>query len=423
MELPTQKLIHTFGALADLGQEITDSQNVSDMVQTSLHLLLGALAIRKGAICEYVAEEGLLRLVASRGIESEFPTAIALNTAGETALKNIAASTMSPSEIGIEKAELCEILKLFKPASGAFEVQLAVPMMVRGGLVGLVVVGGKATEEPFTGEECEIISSMVRHIGVGIHTHRLLQQIEHRAEENRRLYDDLRAIYRDTVRAFAAAIDVKDKYTQGHSERVGKYSEIIAREMGWNEDEVEGIAIAGYLHDIGKLVVERDIINAPYKIDAKASSELNRHPAAGFEILSPIHHPYTDIPLMAKYHHERLDGRGYPDGLTGDQIPLGAKIVSLADSFDAMTTDRPYKRRRSLEDVIVDFRANTGKQFSADVVVAFCRALLKEINGETKNRRILKMLGKNYVDPEKVMPLISELISELEAETAAATSG
>ncbi|HEV7474154.1 MAG TPA: hypothetical protein VGN90_08895, partial [Pyrinomonadaceae bacterium] len=108
---------------------------------------------------------------------------------------------------------------------------------------------------------------------------------------------------------------------------------------------------------------------------------------------------------------------------TGDQIPLGAKIVSLADSFDAMTTDRPYKRRRSLEDVIVDFRANTGKQFSADVVVAFCRALLKEINGETKNRRILKMLGKNYVDPEKVMPLISELISELEAETAAATSG
>jgi HD-GYP domain-containing protein (c-di-GMP phosphodiesterase class II) len=86
----------------------------------------------------------------------------------------------------------------------------------------------------------------------------------------------LRAIYRDTVRAFAAAIDIKDKYTQGHSERVGKYSEIIAREMGWTEDEVEGIQIAGYLHDIGKLIVDRDIINAPYNIDAKNSSELNR---------------------------------------------------------------------------------------------------------------------------------------------------
>lgn len=424
MELPTQKLIHTFGALADLGQEITDSQDVSEMVQTSLQLLLGALAIRKGAIFDNAAEEGLLRLVASRGIEAQFPTTLALSSEVESALKSIAASAMSPAELGKQKPELCEMLERFNPAAGAFVAQLAVPMMVRGELVGLVVLGGKATDEPFTAEECEIIFSMVRHIGVGIHTHRLLQQIEHRAEENRRLYDDLRAIYRDTVRAFAAAIDIKDKYTQGHSERVGKYSEIIARELGWSEDEVEGIAIAGYLHDIGKLVVERDIINAPYKIDAKASSELNRHPAAGFEILSPIHHPYTDIPLMAKYHHERLDGRGYPEGLTGDQIPLGAKIVSLADSFDAMTTDRPYKRRRSLEDVIVDFRANTGKQFSADVVIAFCRALFKEINGETKNRRILKMLGKNYVEPEKVLPLLGELISELDAEAsiAAATS-
>ncbi len=209
---------------------------------------------------------------------------------------------------------------------------------------------------------------MVRHIGVGIHTHRLLAEVKQQAEENSRLYFDLRAIYRDTVRAFAAAIDIKDKYTQGHSERVGKYSEIIAREMGWGEEEVEGMAIAGYLHDVGKLVVERDIINAPYKIDAKQSSELNRHPGAGFDILSPIHHPYADIPLMAKYHHERMDGRGYPDGLTDIQIPIGAKIVTLADSFDAMTTDRPYKTRRTFDEVIHDLRRNTGSQFDPIVV-------------------------------------------------------
>jgi len=254
---------------------------------------------------------------------------------------------------------------------------------------------------------------MARHIGVGIHTHRLLAQLEQRAEENRRLYDELRAIYRDTVRAFAAAIDIKDKYTQGHSERVGKYSEIIARELGWSDEEVEGIAIAGYLHDIGKLVVDREIINAPYAIDAKASSELSRHPAAGYEILSPIHHPYTDIPLMAKYHHERLDGRGYPDGLSGDQIPLGAKIVSLADSFDAMTTDRPYRKRRSLADVIDDFRSNAGKQFDPGVVAAFCRALLDEIEGRSQDRRFIRMLGKNYIEPDKIAPLLAALIAEL----------
>src|SRR5207245_6995844 len=107
-------------------------------------------------------------------------------------------------------------------------------------------------------------------------------------ERHRRMYEELGETYPDSVKAFAGAIDIKDKYTQGHSERVGKYSEIIAREMGWGEEEVEGIAIAGYLHDVGKLVVERDIINAPYAIDAKQSSELNRHPMAGFDILSPI---------------------------------------------------------------------------------------------------------------------------------------
>ncbi|MCV4872133.1 HD domain-containing protein, partial [Escherichia coli] len=88
----------------------------------------------------------------------------------------------------------------------------------------------------------------------------------------------------------------------------------------------------------GKLTVERKIINAPYRINAKESSELNRHPSVGYEILLPIHHPYSDVPLAAKYHHERLDGRGYPEGLYDREIPYIAKIVNLADSFDAMTT-------------------------------------------------------------------------------------
>ena len=120
--------------------------------------------------------------------------------------------------------------------------------------------------------------------------------------------------YADTVKAFATAIDCKDKYTEGHSVRVGKYSEILAQEIGYDENEIEGVAVAGYLHDVGKLTVERNIINAPYRINAKESAELNKHPAVGYEILMPIHHPYTDVPLAAKYHHERLDGRGYPDG-------------------------------------------------------------------------------------------------------------
>lgn len=424
MEPNTQKLIHSFGALADLGQEIADTGDFIEMVRTSLHLLLGTLGIRRGAIVEFPLHLETTNSLAVWGLGEEYQPRFVVEEPDREAFLGLAQgalridSAVEPTEPG-----LAPFLARHGEELREQQIELIVPVIVRGRVTGLVVLGGKASGEPFTSEDIEVIGAMVRHIGVGIYTHRLLAEVKQRAEENERLYQDLRGIYRDTVRAFAAAIDVKDTYTQGHSERVGKYSEIIAREMGWGENEVEGIAIAGYLHDIGKLAVERKIINAPYKINAKESSELNRHPAAGFDILSPIHHPYADIPLMAKYHHERLDGRGYPDGLTDTQIPIGAKIVSLADSFDAMTTDRPYKTRRSFDEVILDFRRNTGSQFDPIVVAAFCRALLKELNGETKERKFLKMLGKNYLDAEKDAPLLRQLLLELDPNTQAAAAG
>ncbi|HET7114002.1 MAG TPA: HD domain-containing phosphohydrolase [Pyrinomonadaceae bacterium] len=407
MEPSTQKLIHTFGALADLGQEIAGTGDFSEMVRTSMHLLLGTLALRRGAVAECSGEDSL-RCVAVWGLRNDVLDEWTIAEAERHELLNAQAP-----ECLVRFSDKRFITRNYSVLSKA-EIELVLPMIVRGEVTGLVLLGGKASGEDFSKADFETIKAMVRHIGVGIHTHRLLEQVAQRAEENRRLYVELRAIYRDTVRAFATAIDIKDKYTQGHSERVGRYCEIIAREMGWSEEEVEGIQIAGYLHDIGKLVVDRDIINAPYHINAKQSSDLNRHPTAGYEILSPINHPYADIPLTAKYHHERLDGRGYPDGLVDEQIPMGAKIVSLADSFDAMTTDRPYRRRRSFEDVVRDLRENSGTQFDGKVVAAFARAILKEVNGQIKKRTITKMLGKGYLEGENVPGLLSDLIAELQ---------
>jgi HD-GYP domain-containing protein (c-di-GMP phosphodiesterase class II) len=420
MDSTTQQLVHTFGALADLGQEIANTSDFNEMVRTSLHLLLGTLAIRRGAVLECLPDVDLAVCIASWGADQDYRPRFVLDEADRRALLIEPVSIVSDAA----SSTCTGVLPEYQDELEEHQFEVILPMVVQGRLAGLVLLGKKASAEPFTTNDLEIVRSMVRHIGVGIHTHRLLSEVEQRAAENRRLYDELRTIYADTVRAFAAAIDIKDKYTQGHSERVGKYSEVIAREMGWTEEEVEGIKIAGYLHDVGKLVVERDIINAPYKIDAKSSKELNRHPAAGYEILSPIHHPYADIPLMAKYHHERIDGTGYPEGLSGDQIPLGAKIVSLADSFDAMTTDRPYKKRRSLEAVIEDFRLNSGKQFDQAVVLAFCRALLRELNGEVAEQRIMRLLGKGYVDSQQALVLLAELIADLDPQkqTAAAST-
>jgi hypothetical protein len=417
-----RKVLHALSALADLGEEIADTTDFEEMVRSALHVVLGAVGIRRGAVAEYDPERSLLHFVAARGMETD-------ELASAQFLKGDADFLLASEALGAEgrarhrSHNLSHLDERLRTRFQDLSIEVAVPLAVRDELVGLILLGGKASGEAFTGEDREMVRALGRHIGVGIHNHRLLREVETRAAENRRLYEELRTIYRDTVRAFAAAIDCKDKYTQGHSERVGKYSEIIAREMGWPDEQVEGIAVAGYLHDIGKLVVDRDIINAPYKIDAKQSSELNRHPAAGYEILSPINHPYADIPLMARYHHERIDGRGYPEGLSGDQIPLGAKIVTLADSFDAMTTDRPYKRRRAIDEVIDDLRRNTGKQFAPEVVVAFCRALLKEMRGEVRPRHIVKLLGKDYVEAERVAPLVAQLLSDLEASAHASAGG
>ena len=413
MDPATQKLIHAFGALADLGQEVANTGDFNEMIRTSMHLLLGTLAIRRGSVVECSCRP-TLECVAVWGLETSTLEEIEITDTDKAEFLQRARSSVRLQQTESQSGFPGRYYQRLADSG----IELVVPMVVRGELTGFVLLGGKASGEDFSDEDIETVRGMVRHIGVGIHTHRLLDQVAQRAEENRKLYEELRAIYRDTVRAFAAAIDIKDKYTQGHSERVGKYSEIIAEEMGWSEEEVEGIQIAGYLHDVGKLVVDRDIINAPYHINAKQSSELNRHPSAGFDILSPINHPYADIPLMAKYHHERLDGRGYPDGLFDEQIPIGAKIVSLADAFDAMTTDRPYRRRRSFDEVVKDLRQNTGTQFDGKVVAAFARAMLKELQGQTKQRRIIKMLGKDYLAGERDAELLSELIADLEPEAS-----
>jgi HD-GYP domain-containing protein (c-di-GMP phosphodiesterase class II) len=410
METNTQRLLHTFAALADLGQEIADTGDFEEMLRASFHLLLGSLAIRRGAVGEYDSAGNKLTLVAARGLGEAQKLVLPLSTDHASHLESVG----SALSLNVSTREAARFLEDHQNAFANVGIDLLVPLVVRNRLIGVVLLGEKATGEAFTEEDVEIVGALARHIGVGIHSHRLLEEVEHKADENRRLYDGLRTIYKETVHAFAAAIDIKDRYTQGHSVRVGKYSEIIARELGWTDDAVEGIAIAGYLHDIGKLIVDLNVLNSPGRFNAKDSKEMSRHPAAGYEILSPISHPYAEIPLMARYHHERLDGNGYPDGLKGDEIPPGAKIVTLADSFDAMTTDRPYRNRLPLADVLEDFRLNTGTQFEPAVVCAFCRAFLKEIEGTSKDKRLMKLLAKNYDNVESVSPILSQLISDLD---------
>ena len=401
-----QKLVHTFGALAELGHEVSQKNNFQEMIRTSLHLLLGSLGIMRGGVARYSRFGHELNVLALRGLGEEFPLSLSLCYEDE---RQFLINGTVPIEVS--QAKVLPFFQNYDHSLTAKKIELLVPLVIRDELVGVVLLGEKANGEPYSSYDKDIICAMIRHIGVGIAQRNMMAELERRAEENRRLYDDLRMTYKDTVKAFATAIDCKDTYTEGHSVRVGKYSEIIASEIGYDENQIEGVAVAGYLHDVGKLTVERNIINSPVRINAKESAELNKHPAIGYEILLPINHPYTDVPLAAKYHHERLDGRGYPDELYDRDIPYIAKIVCLADSFDAMTTDRPYKRRRPAHEEIEDLQYNAGRQFQPELVTAFCRAMLKEITLETKQRKFRRLLGREYLEAEGIVPLLKNALN------------
>jgi HD-GYP domain-containing protein (c-di-GMP phosphodiesterase class II) len=427
-----QKLTYTLAALGDLGQEIADTGEFNEMMRSTLHAVLGALAIRRGAVAEYDAERSEFNLIAARGaISPNNSTTLPLARAAvdvllkrgenraEVGLIKHTPAQKNGNVVAFERRVDWQTRLEFNRLLESLNCELIAPLIVRGELQGAMLLGAKASGQPFTRDEHNLIRTMARQLAVGLHNHRLLREVAQRAAENLNLYEELRATYQRTVEAFAAAIDCKDAYTQGHSQRVGRYCAVIARELGWSETEIEGVTIAGYLHDVGKLIVDREILNAPYRLEAKQFAEFRNHPVTGYEILSRIRHPYADIPRMVLYHHERLDGQGYPEGITDEAIPVGAKIIALADSFDAMTTDRPYRRRRKFEEVMTELRDGIGKQFAAEIVRAFCQAWLKELNDETRDRTFTRLLGRDYIEREAAAANLENLIFELKSRAAA----
>jgi putative nucleotidyltransferase with HDIG domain len=409
MELTLRKLLHNLGALADIGSEIISTHDFDEVIRTSLHTLLGTLAIPRGAIARFSLRPRQLKVVAAKGLAGALGQKITL---GRDEVERLTLRAR-PIELEQERNGLAHFVSRNGELFKRLRARATVPMVVRGELMGLVFLSEKFTRETYSEEDIEIINTMSRHIGIAFYNHRLMISLKRKAEENRRLYREMRQIYHDTVRAFGAAIDLKDAYTSGHSDRVAKYSEAIAREMGLTGQELEYIGVAGYLHDIGKITVDRTIINNPRPLTDREFSELNKHVTTGYEILSHIRHPWDEIAYMTKCHHEKIDGTGYPQGLRGDEIPLGAKIVTLADSFDAMMTDRPYRARLTIDRALSDLQRNTGTQFDAKVVAAFCRLLLKEISGLARERVLLPMIGIKF-DREAISSTLNLMIAEMD---------
>ncbi|HOV26614.1 MAG TPA: HD domain-containing response regulator [Pseudobacteroides sp.] len=193
-------------------------------------------------------------------------------------------------------------------------------------------------------------------------------------EELLKTYDELRERYMDTIEVLRLAVDAKDVYTRGHSERVGYYARKIGELFNLNDKELEILNVGGVFHDIGKIGTTDDILLKTDKLSPREYEEIKKHPLKGAHILSAVS-MFKDVVPLVKYHHERIDGKGYPSGLKGDEIPFFARILSVADAFDAMTSDRLYRTKLGVEEAKRQLIEGAGVQFDVDVVNAFIKLI------------------------------------------------
>jgi len=306
-----------------------------------------------GAAIFYADAAGKLSLAARRGddFKPEFWTKASFMLASRRVL-----DSREPIVV-TGRGTLPAGLKALPQEVGAF---ISFPLNSPSYTLGVLnLVRGQGCE-PFSNLDIEQINVLASQASISI--------------ENVRLYHTIRDNYLKTIRAFALAVEAKDEYTHGHSENVMRYTVLIARHMGMPVHEVEQVKFAGLLHDIGKIGVSESILNKPGKLTPEEFNEIKKHPALGATIIADVPFLKPLVPLVM-HHHEFYNGCGYPSGLSGTDSPLGARILTVADAYEAMTSDRPYRKSLPQSASMKVLEAQSGLQFDPGIVETFLSVL------------------------------------------------
>jgi len=205
-----------------------------------------------------------------------------------------------------------------------------------------------------------------------------MMSLQERTAENLRLITSVHSFWEEALEAFAATIDAKHVHMRGHSLRVGRYSAAIAEALGLAPTELVELRAAGYLHDIGKVNVDKYLFGKPTALEPLEYQQMIDHTVIGHQIVSTVQFPWPNIPEVVRSHHERADGSGYPDHLRSDEISLPVKIVAVADTFDAMLSDRPYRTRHSLGEAAAQITRMAPDKLDAEIVFALLVQLRRE---------------------------------------------
>jgi putative nucleotidyltransferase with HDIG domain len=346
--LMLQRLSQTTASLLDL-DKITNL--ILDEVIHTLHIAHGAFYIKHYQYEDYrvIAKIGNTHQTNPR-LRMDHPIVQWLVENNQILTKdNLKIDPTFKSMWGMEREDLED-----------YEVELFIPLNAKGKLVGFLTVGPKQSTQPYSQDDRLTLSTLANQTAVAV--------------ENAMLYEELEDTFEQTVISLANAIDVRDSYTSDHSQYIADLAAETAHVLACTEEEIEAVYWGGLLHDIGKIGISDTILSKPEKLSEIEWATIHQHTIIGAKIISPINKLAHVAPVI-EYSHENYDGSGYPYGAKGEEIPLGARVIRVVDSFSAMIDERPYKETRKFEEALDELRNNSGTMYDPRVVDAFFQTI------------------------------------------------
>lgn len=341
-------------AIFEIDKAITSAIDLETVLQQIVQMSIGLLDARISSIMLLDEDSGELIIAAAHGLSEGYirkgPIKVGESIAGRViqegrpiAVENIGEDSRHAYSDQARVEGLCSLL--------------SVPLSLKDRVIGVLNIYTQETHS-FSPHEINLFTSLASQAAIAI--------------ENARLFESLEEIYIEVITALASAIDARDSYTHGHSHRVTEYAVAIAEAMELGPAEVDIIRNASILHDVGKIGIKEDILKKPGRLTEEERREMEYHPFIGTKILQSVKLLEPVLPLVY-HHHEWFDGSGYPDGLKGEDIPLGARIIAVADAFESMTSDRPYRKALPQQEAFAELRFCSGKQFDPEIVKVFMK--------------------------------------------------
>lgn len=359
-----RKLLRTFEALAALGPELTADRDFRQTARTMLTLIMEAVGAREAVLFSFGDRPSVLTSIDFQGFALlPDPSVIPLLP------RHVHTLTAASGPVLLSSSTY----DVFLSSRGNVAPELfkcIYPLKARGKLAGVIALGRRPGEAAYEEDALDAFQFLSPYVALALQNHTLSQTLAQRVSENLRLLASLHGFYDNALEAFAAAIDVKHVNIHGHSLRVGRYAQAIGEALGMDPNDVASLRSAGYLHDIGKVAVDKRLFEKASQLDAEEFREMRDHTVVGHQIVSHVQFPWPQIPEIVRWHHERGDGSGYPDGLHGDELPPAVRIVALADTFDAMTSQRPYRERLDVGAALRELIGMTPQKYDAPALQA-----------------------------------------------------